>query len=105
MYSLAEVETALDREPLSDALYKMERFARASNLIELADWCHCELHGYDGSEQEEIKRNRENRTVAVQWRDAYGSTVLLGPTLDRFRRLPWWGGVETIEEFKEEGGA
>src|SRR5437868_12140362 len=46
MYSLDEINEALEKDKLSDALYKMERFAREHGLTDLAAWCSWELNGY-----------------------------------------------------------
>jgi hypothetical protein len=103
MYSLKEVRTTLDNEPLSNALYKMERFARAHDLTVLADWCNRELHGYDGSNKPEEDKNREYRSLAVQWRDIYDRPVRVDPKLSFFSKVPMWIGVSELEAYAEEG--
>jgi hypothetical protein len=103
MYSLKEVRTALDNEPLSNALYKMERFARAHDLTALADWCNHELHGYDGSNKPEEDKNRKYRSLAVQWLDIYDRPVRVDPRLSFFSTLPMWLGVSELETYAEKG--
>lgn len=103
MYSLKEVRTALDNEPLSNALYKMEHFARAHELTALADWCNRELHGYDGSNQPEEDKNRKYRSLAVQWLDIYDRPVRVDPRLSFFSSLPMWIGVSELEAYAEKG--
>jgi len=103
MSSLKEVKVALDNEPLSDALYKMERFAQAHGLKELGDWCNRELHGYDGSNKPEEDKNREYRSLAVQWLDIYDRPVRVDPKLSFFSKLPMWIGVSELEGYAEKG--
>jgi hypothetical protein len=103
MYSLEEVKVALDNEPLSSALYKMDRFARAHNLTDLADWCSRELHGYDGSNKPEEDKNREYRSLAVQWLDIYDRPVRVDPKLSFFSKVPMWIGVSELEGYAEKG--
>lgn len=103
MYSLQEIKSALDRETLSDALYKMERFARANSVNDLADWCKLELHGYDPVHKEERERVTELRSVAVQWRDVFNHPVIIDPQLSFFSTLPIWAGVSELEPYTETG--
>jgi hypothetical protein len=105
MYSLKEVRAALDNEPLSNALYKMERFARAHDLTALADWCGRELNGYDGSNKPEEDENRKYRSLAVQWLDIYNRPVRVDPRLSFFSTVPMWIGVPELEAYAEEGTA
>ncbi len=62
MYSSKEVEAALEREMLSDALYKLERLAQERNCDSLARWCSYELNGYPGASQEELDATNSYRT-------------------------------------------
>jgi hypothetical protein len=103
MYTLKEVKSALDNESLSDALYKMERFARKHDLAELADWCTREQHGYDGSNKPEEDKNREYRSLPVQWLDIYGRPVRVDPKLAFFSKIPMWIGVSDLESYAENG--
>jgi hypothetical protein len=105
MYSLKEIRSALDNEPLSNALYKMERFAREHELTALAEWCNRELHGYDGSNKAEEDQNREYRSLAVQWLDIYERPVRVDPRLSFFSTLPLWIGVSDMETYAEKGTA
>jgi hypothetical protein len=103
MYSLKEVRAAIDNEPLSNALYKMEQFARAHELTGLADWCKHELHGYDGSNKPEEEKNGEYRSLAVQWLDIYNRPVRIDPQLSFFSTVPMWIGVSELEGYAEKG--
>jgi hypothetical protein len=46
MYSLDEINDALENGNLSDALYKTQRFAQECGLTQLAKWCSWEPNGY-----------------------------------------------------------
>lgn len=48
MYSLTEILRAVDGDSLSDALSKMEIFARSAGMLELSEWARLELNGYQG---------------------------------------------------------
>jgi hypothetical protein len=100
MYSLDEINEALEKDKLSDALYKMERFAREHGLTDLATWCSWELNGYpSGHGQEDIK----HRTVGMQWRDIYGRPMVIPPEFSFIQRVPVWIGVSELEGYVEEG--
>jgi len=67
MYSLCEVEKALENENLSDALYKLHRFANSEGFHQLSSWCMAEMNGYVGrTTQQERDQSRDYRTVTVQ---------------------------------------
>lgn len=102
MYSLSQIRDAIDKEPLSDALYKMEQFARSNNLVDLAEWSKRELHGYDGQDKEEEKI-KDYRTIAVQWLDIYHRPLKIDPSLSFIGSLPLWAGVSKIEDFASKG--
>jgi hypothetical protein len=103
MYTYQEVENALDRESLSDALYKMERLARGKGFIGLARWCSHELKGYFGSTKEEKEASHEYRTIAVEWRDIYHRPAIVSPQLSFVQSMPLREGVSEIEGFLENG--
>jgi hypothetical protein len=98
MYTRQEVEKSLEREPLSDVLYKIERFARANGSEALATWCANELRGYHGSDTEEY------RSVSVQWQDGFGRPLILNdPKFHFILTVPMWSGVSEIESYAENG--
>jgi hypothetical protein len=103
MYSYEEVEEALDNEPLSDALYKMERLARDKGCVGLARWCFLELNGYFGSSKDEKEANHEYRTVAVQWLDIFHRPATVDPKLSFVQSMPLREGVSEIEGFADHG--
>jgi hypothetical protein len=103
MYTYQEVEKALDNEPLSDALYKMERLALHKGCLDLARWCSLELNGYFGSSKEEKEANHEYRTIAVQWLDIYQRPATVDPQLSFVQSLPLREGVSEIEGFADHG--
>lgn len=68
MYSLKDVLDALQGGSLTDALGKLEAFATASRLTDLAAWASAELSGYN-STNEEVELP-EYRYVDVVWLNA-----------------------------------
>jgi hypothetical protein len=107
MYSVDEINEALEKDKLSDVLYKMERFARAQGLTGLAQWCSWELYGYS-SGYGEVSESAEAsiiryRTIPIQWRNIYGQPVIIDPTLAFMQRVPIWAGVSELEGFLKEG--
>jgi hypothetical protein len=64
MYSYNEVEAALEKEPLSDALYKLQRLAQENRCNDLARWCLLELNGYSGARQDELDASNSYRKFA-----------------------------------------
>lgn len=75
MYSLKEVLDALRSEPLTSALDKLEAFAAAAQLTDLAAWASAELSGYD-SKNEDIELP-EYRYVDVMWLNVYGRPMII----------------------------
>jgi hypothetical protein len=105
MYSLKEIENALEKDKLSDALYKLERFARAKDLSELSEWCSYELNGYPKGDYQKEEVILKYRTLSVQWRDIYGRTILVDPQLSILQKVPFWLGVTELEPFLKKGCA
>lgn len=103
MPSEKEVDVALDREDLSKALYKLERFARAQNFTDLAEWSKRELRGYYDSSKETKDLAFEYRTVGVQWLDMYCRPMLVDSTLSFIHSIPVQEGVSVLEPFAEKG--
>lgn len=105
MYALKEVLDALQNEPLSAALGKLEAFATATAQSDLALWAGAELSGYSSRNQEvELP---EYRKVGVQWLDAYSRPVQLDVADKRLEglllRLPLPTGVDELEPFSANG--
>lgn len=100
MYSLDEINEALEKEKLSDALYKMKRFAREQGLTELTEWCSHELDGYpNGTNQDDIKY----RITAATWRDIYNRPMIIAPEFAFVQKLPVWFGVSELEGYVNDG--
>lgn len=101
MYTREEVEAALDTESLSDALYKLERFAEVQGLTELAMWCRHELTGYeDGASADEF---RAYRMLAVEWVDVDGRPIaIIGERASDFAQTPLRLGVLKAEGFTRQ---
>ena len=103
-YGLQGVEEALSHqsETLSSALYKQERFARASGLIEMADWCAEELRGYDSGITSENIRNY--RRVSVQWLNVWRQPLnLTAGLMNSIGKIPLPMGVQDLESYSIEG--
>lgn len=101
MYSLDEINEALENGKLSDALYKIQRYAQEHELTQLAKWCSWELNGYPNG-YEEIDQSEETkimkyRTIPVEWRDIYGRPMIIDPKLAFIQKVPIWIGVAEIE--------
>lgn len=75
MYSLKDVLDALQGGSLTDALGKLEAFATASKLTDLATWASAELSGYN-SDNEEVELP-EYRYVDVVWLNAYRQPMVI----------------------------
>lgn len=109
MYTLDEVNSALENNKLSDALYKLERFGKSQGLTELEDWCSYELNGYKDkpkSDEEDRKISENYRNVAVEWKDIYGRPIIIAnPDYAFIQKLPFWFGVLEIERYEAEGMA
>jgi len=103
MYSLQEVSDSLDGGKLSDALYKLQRFADAQGLKALADWCSRELRGYGGSSQADYEAAKGYRTSVIQWRDILGRPIVAHPQMAFVNSVPIWDGVAELEGYTQDG--
>ncbi len=107
MYSLQEVEVALDQHDwlLSDALYKMERFAEAHGLTSLTEWCKLEAEGYYGHNLTTEKANQDlsYRVIPVQWLDTNNRPAVLLGDATCYNRMPILNGVLEIEGYADKG--
>jgi AbiTii len=107
VYSLDEVNEALEKDTLKDALYKMKRYAQQQGHTELAQWCSWELDGYpDGYEK--LNESEEGeiikyRSVSMQWKDTYGRTAIIDPKLSFMNSAPIWIGVAELDPFLQSG--
>ncbi len=104
MYTFEEVNTALEKEALSDALYKLQRFAHAQGLSELEEWTELELSGYaDCNDKGAEEQARKYRTAPVQWRDIYHRPVTISPEVSFLNNQVIWFGVVDLEGVAEKG--
>jgi predicted ATPase len=89
MYTIEQVQSALDRDDLSDALSKLELFAQEQRLDDLLQWAHSELEGYkaDGP----AYRSK----VEVTYTDPNNVTSTVIEPLLR--------GVPSLEAYQQEG--
>ncbi len=109
MYTPQEVEEALEQHDwlLSDALYKMERFAQVQGLTTLAEWCNKEANGYYGDSlaTSEVKQKTPYRIIPVQWIDINSRPVVLSPDAVSYNTMPILNGVLEIESYADKGMA
>ena len=77
MYNLEEINQSLENEKLSDALYKMERFANSQGMTEIEEWCSHELSGWEGVDFSDSKKEAiiKYRYVSVDWVDNFGQKI------------------------------
>lgn len=102
MYSLDEVNAALDNDSVSDAIYKIQRFAESQGLTELSRWCHLELDGYKDSTDDE-RTAVKYRSPAVEWVTVYNTPIQVGEEFAFLSKLPLWTAAPKLEEFKDKG--
>ncbi len=104
MYSLEEINQSLENEKLSNALYKMERFANSQGMTEIEKWCLRELNGWEdvdsGEEREPIVKYRY---VLADWVNNFGQNMThWAKPQSFFLRPPIWMGVEDMEGYIPE---
>jgi hypothetical protein len=93
--------TALTTESLSEAIFKLDRFARSNRFDDLAEWCSLELNGYP--EEWPNEGARLARTVRVVWVDIYKRPVLWqGDKVEDMSRTPLRYGVMELEAFGDQ---
>lgn len=102
MYTNEEVEIALENEPLQEALYKMEAYARSHGFADLATWCNYERTGYPAHfTREDVE---DYRFVNLQWRDVYNRPVMFPPEMAILaERGPFIYGVQDVEAEAKAG--
>lgn len=107
MYSLDEINESLEKDKLSDALYKIQRFAKEQGLTDLATWCSWELTGYpsgqDKLSESKEQEVREYRYLVVQWKDIYGNSMLIDPKLSFIHKVPIYLGITELEGYLGKG--
>jgi AbiTii len=103
MYSYKEVESAIEKEPLSDSLYKLQRLAQQANSHHLARWCSHELNGYSGATTEELEASNAYRKVPVEWRDVFQRPIRIDHKLSFLNSVPLHLGVADIEAYSADG--
>ncbi len=104
MYSQSEIESALDNHDwlLSEALYKIGRFAESQGLSDLAEWANEELNGYSAGY--EISEERPYRVVSGIWKDVYGRPVQMQPEMIiQLGHQPMPMGVQRLEGYSKDG--
>jgi hypothetical protein len=92
--SLDAVVDALETQPLSAALLKLNIFAEGSGQVDLGQWAIAELNGYPSNETYPSYRN-----VALQYFDGGGQAI---PSLsEQYGSWPILNGVQQLElQFK-----
>lgn len=97
MYSFDEVNNSLENEKLSDALYKMGRFACAQGLTDLATWCDREFNGYADNQVDEVEL--DYRVMVVEWRDQDSNPIILPLNLSDLNTPLMLKGVSVLEDY------
>lgn len=94
----ATILISLEQEPLTDALEKLEEFARSQQQQALAQWANLELEGYSG---EYLNHCPSYRIVALSYFDTGGQVV---PSLsEQYGSYPLFQGVRKLELHLKNG--